>query len=170
MSPVPSTGAAQETWELHTWYPAVLGRLGACCQAGRQTVFNWTFCSCWVLSPKSKEQTASCTAQQGREPKVQCLALQTLPFSPGQADPTLEFPSFLPLLTSGLLAPPGKPRDFFSTLKESAFCYIGWMNISALPLSILRASEDRALSGRTHSRTRSKNFSGHISQKARSLE
>jgi len=98
-------------------------------------------------SPKSKRQTADgqmhCPVRPGAQGVVPrptkdallCRRMSASKEVPALLEPMLELPSFLPLLTSGLLGPLGKLRNF-SNPKRKYIC-IGWMTISALPLPIL---------------------------------
>lgn len=87
---------------------------------------------------------------------------------PAQATTTQGFPASSLFSHQGFLNP-WKAESLFPTLKEGSTS-LHWMDEHQCPpLPVLWAPGDRALSGRMHSRTPSKDFSVHISQKTNSL-
>lgn len=86
-----------------------------------------------------------------------------------QATATQELPGFLPFLSSGLPEPLESGVIFPNPRGRSTSLH--WMDEHRCPpLSVLWAPGDRALSGRTHLRTQSKDFSVYISQKTDSRD
>lgn len=172
MSLVPCTRtswcqAAQDTWDLFTPLRYCAGAIWGLL-SGRETFLIGLSAlgePSLRSSPKSKRQTARWSdalpsksgSQRSAQPTKDCpsgecqQARRSQPCSnPCWSFPG-SFPRFLPLLTSGLLGPLRKLRNF-SNPERKQIC-IGWMTVSALHLPILWARGHWALHGRTYLRT-----------------
>lgn len=111
--------------------------------SGKEIYFTWAFCpweSSLKSSPKSKRQVAKWSDALPSETESQRSSAQPpqgLPFSPGewwsaskevlaQAKPMYKLLDSSLLLTSGLLAPLGKLRDFSNPKRQ--YLSLHWMN------------------------------------------